>query len=66
MSRKNEIESEIRNQAVRLYPKCVALFELPLMVYTKIDTDNSMRKKPYRVSIDRIKRVISTMSKFWR
>lgn len=64
MTRRDEIDSEIRNQAVRLYPKCVALFELPLMVYTKIITDNSMRKKPYRVSVDRIKRVINTMSEF--
>ena len=64
MTRRDEIDSEIRNQAVRLYPKCVAMFELPLMVYTKIITDNSMRKKPYRVSVDRIKRVINTMSEF--
>lgn len=34
------------------------------MVYPKIIEDNSMRKKPYRISIDRIKRVISTMSEF--
>lgn len=34
MSRKEEME--IRNQAVRLYPQCVALFELPTMVYAQI------------------------------
>ena len=31
MTRSEEIELEIRQQAVRLYPKCAALFELPLM-----------------------------------
>ncbi|KJJ65473.1 hypothetical protein [Clostridium sp. FS41] len=64
MTRRDEIDSEIRNQAVRLYPKCVALFELPRMVYTKIIADNSLRKRPYRVSEDRIRKVISTMSEF--
>lgn len=64
MTRRDEIDSEIRNQAVRLYSQCVALFELPRMVYTKIITDNSLRKNPYRVSEDRIKRVINTMPEF--
>lgn len=64
MTRRDEIDSEIRNQAVRLYPQCVALFELPRMVYTKIITDNSLRKNLYRVSEDRIKRVINTMPEF--
>ena len=36
MTRSEEIELEIHQQAVRLYPKCAALFELPLMVYTQI------------------------------
>ena len=64
MTRNEEIDLEIRNQAVRLYPKCVALFELPMMVYTQIMLDNSTRKKPYRVSEARIKRTISSMPEF--
>ena len=36
MTRSEEIDLEIRNQAVRLYPKCAALLELPMMVYSKI------------------------------
>lgn len=64
MTRKEEIELEIRNQAVRLYPKCVALFELPLMIYAQIMKDNETRIKPYRVSENRIKYVISTMEEF--
>ena len=31
MTRADELNAEIRNQAVRLYPKCAGLFELPLM-----------------------------------
>lgn len=62
MTRKDEIEMEIRNQAVRLYPSCVALFELPAMVYAQIVKDNGMRKKPYRVSIERCSKVIQTMN----
>lgn len=56
-----EVEMEIRNLAVALYPKCVALFELPLMVYAQIQKDNATRKKPYRVSEQRIRKVIHTM-----
>ena len=62
MTRKDEIEMEIRNQAVRLYPSCVALFELPAMVYEQIVKDNETRKKPYRVSIERCSKVIQTMN----
>lgn len=61
MTRTDEINAEIRNQAVRLYPKCTALFELPLMVYLQITQDNTTRKKPYRVSEQRIKQIIQTM-----
>ena len=64
MTRNEEIELEIRQQALRLYPKCVALFELPLMVYTQIMRDNAMRKNPYRVSETRIKKILGTMPEF--
>ena len=64
MTRNEEIDLEIRNQAVRLYPKCVALFDLPMMVYTQIMLDNSTRKKPYRVSEARIRKIIGTMPEF--
>ena len=61
MTRSEEIDLEIRNQAVRLYPKCAALFELPMMVYSKIVEDNATRKRPYRVSETRIRKVILSM-----
>lgn len=64
MTRNEEIDIEIRNQAVRLYPKCVALFELPVMVYTQIMMDNSTRKKPFRVSEARIRKTIGAMPEF--
>lgn len=64
MTRNEEIDLEIRNQAVRLYPKCVALFELPMMVYTQIVMDNSTRKKPFQVSETRVRKIIGTMSEF--
>ena len=64
MTRLEEIDLEIRNQAVRLHPKCVALFELPMMVYTQIMLDNSTRKKPYRVSEARIRKTIGSMPEF--
>lgn len=64
MTRREEIDLEIRRQAVRLYPKCAALFELPLMVYTQIITDNATRRKPYRVSEARIRKTIGTMPEF--
>ena len=64
MTRSEEIDLEIRNQAVRLYPKCAALFELPLMVYSKIVEDNATRKRPYRVSETRIRKVILSMEEF--
>lgn len=56
MTRTDEIDLEIRQQAIRLYPKCAALFELPLMVYSQIMQDNDLRQKPYRVSETRIKK----------
>ena len=64
MTRSEEIDLEIRNQAVRLYPKCAALFELPMMVYSKIVEDNTTRKQPYRVSETRIRKVIRSMEEF--
>ena len=64
MTRSEEIDLEIRNQAVRLYPKCAALFELPMMVYSKIVEDNTTRKRPYRVSQTRIRKVILSTEEF--
>lgn len=64
MKRNDEIDAEIRRQAVRLYPKCAALFELPLMVYAQIMNDNTTRKQPYRVSETRIKKTIGSMPEF--
>lgn len=64
MTRSEEIDLEIRNQAVRLYPKCAAMFELPMMVYSKIVEDNATRKRPYRVSETRIRKVILSMEEF--
>lgn len=64
MTRQDEIDAEVRRQAVRLYPKCVALFELPMMVYAKIAEDNVTRKKPYRVSEKRIRDIIGSMPEF--
>jgi len=62
MTRKEEIELEIRIQAIRLYPECNALFELPLMIYTQIMEDNTTRKNPYKVSEQRIRKVIHSMN----
>ena len=64
MTRNEEIDLEIRNQAVRLYPKSIALFELPMMIYTQIMMDNSTRKKPFQVSETRIRKIIGTMPEF--
>lgn len=64
MTGRDKIDYEIRQQALRLYPRCAALFELPYMVYTQIVLDNAMRKRPYRVSEKRIRYIISTMSEF--
>ena len=64
MTRSEEIDLEIRNQAVRLYPKCAALFELPMMVYSKMVEDNATRRRPYRVGETRIHKVILSMEEF--
>lgn len=64
MTRRDEIDAEVRRQAVRLYPRCTALFELPLMVYTQIMNDNTTRRNPYRVSEKRIRDIIGTMPEF--
>ena len=41
MTWRDEIDMEIRRQAIRLYPDCAALFELPRRVYAQIMQDNS-------------------------
>lgn len=64
MTWRDEIDMEIRRQAIRLYPDCAALFELPLRVYAQIMQDNSMRRKPYRVSEVKIRKIIATMPEF--
>lgn len=64
MTRRDEIDLEIRQQAVRLYPKCAALFELPLMVYAQIMQDNPTRKRPYRLSEAQVRKIIGTMPEF--
>ena len=64
MTRADELNAEIRNQAVRLYPKCAGLFELPLMVYAQIVADNLTRSKPYRLSVEHCKKIILAMSEF--
>ncbi len=61
MTRKEEIEFEIVRLAKKLYPQCVALFELPKMIYVQIMIDNDFRKKPYRVSFERIQRIVGEM-----
>ena len=66
MTRNEEIDLEIRRQALRLYPRCAALFELPLMVYAQIIQDNTTRKNPYRVSEARIRKIIGSMAEFNR
>lgn len=64
MTRQDEIDLEIRQQAIRLYPKCAALFELPMAVYTQIMQDNTTRRRPYRVSEVRIRKTIGLMPEF--
>lgn len=64
MTRRDEIDAEIRQQAIRLYPRCAALFELPLMVYAQIMQDNTTRKQSYRVSEARVRKVIGSMPEF--
>lgn len=61
MTRNEEIEMEIRNLAVKFYPSCAARFELPALVYAPIISDNDLRKKPYRVSFERCKKIIHSM-----
>lgn len=64
MTQRDEIDAEIRQQAIRLYPRCAALFELPLMVYAQIMQDNTTRKQPYRASEARVRKVIGSMTEF--
>ena len=61
MSRREEIDLEIRNQAARLAPKCNALFEFPMMIYNAIMQGNATRKNPYKVSEKRIRDVVHAM-----
>lgn len=39
LSYREEMDMEVRNLAVRLYPRCAALFELPGLVYAQIMSD---------------------------
>ena len=64
MTQRDEIDAEIRRQAIRLYPRCVALFKLPLMVYAQIIQDNTTRQWPYRVSEARARKIIGSMPEF--
>lgn len=64
MTQRDEIDAEIRRQAIKLYPKCVALFELPLMVYAQIMQDNTTRRRPYRVSEARVRKIIGSIPEF--
>ena len=64
MTWRDDIDLEIRRQAIRLYPDCAALIELPLRVYAQIMQDNSMRRKPYRVSEVKNRKIIATMPEF--
>lgn len=64
MTQRDEIDAEIRRQAIRLYPRCAALFELPLLVYAQIMQDNATRRRPYRVSEARVRKIIGSMPEF--
>ena len=64
MGRHQEIELEIRRQAIRLEPKAAALFELPRLVYAKIVEDNATRKKPFKIGYARVQKVIRSMAEF--
>lgn len=64
MTQRDEIDAEIRRQAIKLYPKCLSLFELPLMVYAQIMQDNTTRRRPYRVSEARVRKIIGSIPEF--
>lgn len=64
MTRRDEIDMEIRNQAVRHYSDCRALLDLPLIVYNQIMQDNDLRKRPYKVSFNRVHAIIMAMPEF--
>ena len=64
MTQRDEIDAEIRRQAIRLYPRCTAPFELPLLVYAQIMQDNATRRRPYRVSEARVRKIIGSMPEF--
>ena len=61
MSHSEAIDLEIRNLIIRLRAKTVADFEVPCVVYAQIMHDNDLRKKPYRVSYDRIRNTFNQM-----
>lgn len=58
MTRSEEIDLEIRNLIARLRPRTAADFEIPALVYTQILKDNDLRKRPYRVSYERIQKTM--------
>ena len=64
MTRRDEIDMEIRNQAVRHRAECRVLLDLPLIVYNQIMQDNDLRKRPYKVSFNRIHDIIMSMPEF--
>ena len=64
MTRQQEIDCEIRRQAIRLQHKAPALFELYRIVYAKVVEDNTVRKNPYRVSFERVQKIIRAMPEF--
>ena len=61
MSHSEAIDLEIRNLIIRLRSKTVADFEVPCVVYAQIMHDNDLRKKPYRVSYERIGNTLKQM-----
>lgn len=62
MTRNQEIDQEVQRLLKKLLPDCHALFELPSLVYARIMKDNTTRKHPYRVSYQRIERIMHQMS----
>ena len=56
------IDMEIKRLAFKLKGECRALLQLPLKIYSQILEDNKTRKKPYKVSLKRIERIILSIS----
>ena len=59
------IDIEIRQLAHKLKGNCIALFQLPLMIYNQIMLDNQTRKKPFRVSFKRIEDMVHSMPELY-